>query len=68
MTADTRSAIEKCETRARSSLRLQRQPLQQRDTQKIASSTVSADICYMGGKDFLVTVDGLSGYSEVDRT
>ena len=42
-------------------------PLQQPDTPATAWHTVSAGIFTMDGKDYLVTVDFLSGFFEVDR-
>ena len=67
MTADIRSAIEKCETCARAAPQQQRQPLQQPDAPKTAWSNVSTDIFTMDTKNYLVTVVGLSDYFKVDR-
>ena len=67
MAADIRAYVERCEICARAAPRQQKQPLQQPDTPNKAWDTVAADIFTTNGKDYLVTVDSLSGYFEVDR-
>ena len=73
MAADLRSAIEKCEQErswceacARFAPHQQKEPLCQPETPRRAWSSVSADIMSMEGKQYLVTVDALSGFFEID--
>ena len=67
ISADIRDAVDKCEICARAAPRQQKQPLQQPSTPNTAWHTVSADIFTLERKDYLVTVDALSGFFEVDR-
>ena len=66
MTADVKTVVEKCEVCAKAAPRQQQQPLQQPETPSKAWSRVSADIMTVDGKQYLVTVDNLSGYLEID--
>lgn len=66
MAADIRSTIEKCETCARYAPHQQKEPLCQPETPNKAWSCVSADNMTLDGKEYLVTVDALSGFFEVD--
>ena len=56
----------KCETCATAAPRQQNEPLNQPPTPERAWSCVSTDIMTLDGKDYLVTVDDLSGYFKVD--
>ena len=67
MTSDLRAMVEKCETCARYAPHQQREPLCQPKTPDRAWSSVSADIITHEGKDYLVTIDALNGYFEIDR-
>ena len=64
--ADIRAAVQKCEICARAAPNQQKQPLQQPEIPTTAWHTVSADIFTLDRKDYLVTVDSLSGFFEVD--
>ncbi len=64
---DLKVRVQKCELCAELGPQQQRDTLQQLNTPKKAWSTVSCDIMQLDGKDYLVTVDNLSGYIEVDR-
>ena len=68
MSADIRAAVQKCEICARAAPNQQKQPLQQPEIPTTAWHTVSADIFTLDKKDYLVTVDSLSGFFEVDRS
>ena len=66
MSADIKAAVDKCETCAMARPSQQTQPLQQLEIVMRARSRFSADIMTLNGRDYLLTVDSLSGYFEVD--
>lgn len=64
---DLKAAIERCDICAQDAPQQCRETLQQPATPTKAWKTVSSDIMTLNRKDYLVTVDNLSGYIEVDR-
>ena len=67
MAGDIRAAVRECEICGRAAPRPEREPLQQPITPEKAWSRVSVDMMTLDGRDYLVTVDNLSGYLEIDR-
>ena len=66
MSADIKAAVYKSETCAMAGPSQQTEPLQQPEMAMRAWSRVSVDIMTLDGRDYLVTVDSLSSYFEVD--
>lgn len=67
MGADLKVELDKCEVCAKEAPQQQRQPLSQPEVAERAWSKVSADIMTFNNKNYLVTVDSLSGFLEIDR-
>ena len=66
MSADLKALVTQCEACAKYAPRQQKEPLMQPDTPQRAWNSVSADIMSLRGKEYLVTVDALSGFFEID--
>ena len=66
MSADLKALVTQCEACAKYAPRHQKEPLMQPDTPQRAWNSVSADIMSLRGKEYLVTVDALSGFFEID--
>lgn len=67
LTADIKKAVERCSVCAAYQASTQKEPLMSHETPVRPWEKVGVDICTIRQQDYLITVDYLSGYIEVDR-